>query len=75
MLDCEEAHRWLRQARYTLDAVEVDVRGSLYGWACFKAHQAAGLALKALLGAVGAESFGHDLVDLWRRASGALVTA
>ena len=68
MLDCEEARRWLRQARYTLNAIDADVGGGFYSWACFKAHQAAEFALKAVLRAVGSEAFGHDLVDLWRRA-------
>ena len=68
MLDCPEARRWLRQASYTLESARLDLEGGYYSWACFKAHQAAEYALKALLRASGLESFGHDLIALWRRA-------
>ncbi|WP_148706413.1 HEPN domain-containing protein [Aeropyrum camini] len=68
VLDCEEADRWLRQARYTLESVRSDYDGGFYSWACFKANQAAEYSLKAVLRAGGVESFGHDLMGLWRRA-------
>ncbi len=69
MLDCGEARRWIAQALYTLDSIRVDIEGGFYAWACFKAHQAAEYALKAVLRGAGAESFGHDLPSLWRGAS------
>jgi len=69
MFDCGEAVKWVRHAKYTLDSVVADLEGGFYSWACFKSHQAAGLALKALLRGSGVESFGHDLISLWRRAS------
>lgn len=69
MIDCEEARRWLRQAVYTLRAVRADIDGGFHAWACFKSHQAAEYALKAVLRGAGLESFGHDLMDLWRKAS------
>ena len=68
-LDCDEALRWLRQARHTLESIRVDLEGGFYDWACFKSHQAAEFALKALLRAAGVESFGHNLLELWRRAA------
>ncbi len=68
MFDCAEARRWLRQAKYTLKAVKPDINGGFYSWACFKGHQAAEYALKALLRGAGLESFGHDLLILWSRA-------
>lgn len=68
MIDCEEALRWLRQAEYTLRSAEGDERLGFYAWACFKAHQAAEYALKALLRGAGIESFGHDLLSLWGKA-------
>ncbi len=68
MLDCPEARRWIRQAEYTLDSARLDLGGGYYSWACFKSHQAGEYALKALLRAAGLESFGHDLLQLWRRA-------
>lgn len=67
-LDCPEARRWLRQAEYTLQSITADIRGGFYSWACFKAHQAAEFALKAILRAAGLKSFGHDLLNLWREA-------
>lgn len=69
MIDCEEAQRWLKQADYTLRAVKADIEGGFHAWACFKSHQAAEYALKAVLRSVGVESFGHDLVELWRKTS------
>lgn len=58
------------QARYTMKSVVVDLEGGFYSWACFKSHQAAEFALKSILRGVGAESFGHDLISLWRDAAG-----
>ncbi|WP_131159458.1 HEPN domain-containing protein [Aeropyrum pernix] len=68
VFDCEEAVRWLRQAKHTLESIRVDYEGGFYSWACFKANQAAEYSLKAVLRAAGLESFGHDLMALWRRA-------
>ncbi len=68
MLDCEESLRWLRQAEYTLRSAESDEKLGFYAWACFKAHQVAEYALKAVLRGAGLESFGHDLLSLWGRA-------
>ena len=66
MLDCEEYHRWMRQAVYTLNAIRADVEYGAYSWACFKAQQAAELALKALLKALGKPAFGHNLVQFFK---------
>ena len=68
MFDCSEAGRWMRQASYTIDSANLDANGGFYSWACFKSHQAAEYSLKALLRGFGAESFGHDLITLWREA-------
>jgi HEPN domain-containing protein len=69
VFDCEEASRWMRQARYTIASLGADMNAGFHAWACFKAHQAAEFALKALLRGAGVESFGHDLLDLWSKAS------
>ena len=45
MLDCQEAKRWLKQAKYTIESIRVDINGGFHSWACFKAHQAAELSL------------------------------
>ena len=68
MFDCEEAVRWIKQARYTIKSAYVDRDNGFYSWACFKSHQAAEYGLKGFLRGFGIASFGHDLVDLWDRA-------
>ncbi len=68
VFDCSEAVKWIRHAKYTLSSVVVDIEGGFYSWACFKSHQVAELALKALLRGAGVESFGHDLISLWKKA-------
>ena len=68
MIDCGEARRWLKQALYTLESARVDASSGFHAWSCFKSHQAAEYALKAILRGLGVESFGHDLLELWGRA-------
>ena len=70
LFDCDEARRWLRQSGYTLESSRSDSRAGFYSWACFKAHQVAEYALKGLLRGVGLESFGHDLLKLWKDGKG-----
>ena len=48
-MDCSEACKWLRQAVHTLEAVDADLEASNLDLACFKAQQAAELALKAVI--------------------------
>ena len=69
MIDCGEILRWLRQAEYTLESARVDARSGFHAWSCFKSHQVAEYSLKAVLRGVGVESFGHDLMELWRKAN------
>jgi len=61
----EEAKRWFRQAEADLAAVANDIDSSRpsYEWACFKCHQAAEKALKAVQYAINAndKTFDHDL--------------
>jgi len=68
LFDCEEARRWILHSRYTLNSIRADFEGGFYSWACFKSHQAAEFALKSILRGSGLESFGHDLIGLWRSA-------
>ena len=63
-LDREEYRRWMDMARHTLLSAENDLRGGFYAWACFKAHQAAEYALKALLWGTGRPAYGHSLIKL-----------
>ena len=45
-----------------------DAVQGFYNWACFKAQQAAWLALKAIVRAPGLPGHGHSLPSLWREA-------
>ncbi len=64
MFDWSEYERWMEQARHTLSSIKADLEFGSYGWACFKAQQAAELALKAFLRGAGRPAFGHDLREL-----------
>ena len=55
MIDCEEADRWLKMAKHTIDAIKADIESDFYAWACFKAQQSAETSLKALLRGLGYE--------------------
>jgi hypothetical protein len=63
-LDEGEFERWMRSALRTLESARRDLDGGDYNWACFKSHQAAGKALKALLWGVFQlhvlDSCGHE---------------
>ena len=67
MCDLSEYRRWLAQAQHTLASARRDAEAGDYSWACFKAEQAAQLALKALLIGQGVEAFGHSTRDLVER--------
>jgi HEPN domain-containing protein len=62
--DQEEFSRWIRQAEHTLSSAQRDAAGGDYGWACFKAQQAAEYAAKALLRGLGLPAFGHSVLGL-----------
>ncbi|MGC8974905.1 MAG: HEPN domain-containing protein [Thermoprotei archaeon] len=61
MLDDEEFKRWVESASRTLESARVDHAHGFYSWACFKAHQAAEKAIKALLWGLGRPRAGHSL--------------
>jgi len=66
-LDESEFRRWMLSARRTLESARRDAGAGDYNWACFKAHQAAEKALKALLWGLGEPAVGHSLVVLVER--------
>ncbi|MGI8778130.1 MAG: HEPN domain-containing protein [Acidimicrobiales bacterium] len=74
LLDRPEFDRWRAQADRTLDAARLVADGDSHGWACFLCEQAAQLAVKGLLHAIGEEAWGHDLPQLVVRAQGYLGT-
>lgn len=61
MLDESEFKRWIESALRTLESAKVDHSHGFYSWACFKAHQAAEKAIKALLWGLGNPQVGHSL--------------
>ena len=64
MLDEGEYSRWLKSAKKTLEASYSDLERGYYNWACFKAQQAAKLAVKALLHGLGLPAYGHSISRL-----------
>ncbi len=64
MLDEQEFNRWMRQAEHNLSSAERDANFKDYNWACFKAQQAAEMAVKALLLGLGQPAMGHSIVAL-----------
>jgi HEPN domain-containing protein len=64
LFDEEEFLRWMKQAEHTLTSAQGDATAGDYGWACFKAQQAAEYAAKALLRGLGLPAFGHSVLGL-----------
>lgn len=64
MIDRDELRRWLGQAEHTLASARHDADARDWGWAAFKAQQAAEYALKALLRATGGLALGHSVLRL-----------
>jgi HEPN domain-containing protein len=66
VLDAGEYERWMRSARRTLLSARAELNSGIdtYNWVCFKAHQAAEKALKALLWGSGIPVIGHMLPKL-----------
>lgn len=67
MVDRSEFERWRREADAALRQAQVTAEAGLHNWACFSAEQAAQLAVKALLHALGKAPWGHDLDALGER--------
>lgn len=61
MFDTEEYNRWMNEANNTFKSAVVDKENGFYNWCCFKCHQAAEFAIKALLYGLGSTPFGHSL--------------
>jgi len=69
-VDEDEFGRWITSAQATLNSAVKDLRGGEYNWACFKSHQAAEKALKALLWGSGNPRYGHSLKKLYDALEG-----
>ncbi len=69
MLDNDEFSRWISTARETLESATSDLENEFYNWACFKAQQAAGFAVKALMYGLGFRRGGHSITILLKQLS------
>ncbi len=67
MLDYDEYNRWIRSSKKTLDSAINDLNNLDFNWSCFKAHQAAEKALKALLWGISSPIIGYSLPNLLNR--------
>lgn len=70
MLDEGEYERWMRAAKRNLESARGDLERGDYNWACFKAQQAAEVAVKALLHGLGLPAFGHSVSRLLKEFEG-----
>ena len=52
-----------------LNHAKSDMRAQFYNWACFSAQQAAEKAVKAVFQKMGAEAWGHSVMDLLKELS------
>jgi len=64
MFDTEEYNRWMNEAENTFKSAIVDKENGFYNWCCFKCHQAAEFAIKALLYGLGSTPFGYSLTKM-----------
>ena len=64
LFDEEELSRWMKRAEHTLTSAQRDGAEGDYGWACFKAQQAAKYAAKAFLRGLGLPALGHSVLGL-----------
>jgi HEPN domain-containing protein len=68
-LDEPEFTRWREEAQQALIGAHVQRDASIFNWSCFMCEQAAQLAVKGLLHAIGGAPWGHDLVALIDRVA------
>jgi len=67
VLDEREFERWFEAAKRGLESARGDLDRGDYNWACFKAQQAAELAVKGLLHGLGMPAYGHSVSRLLRQ--------
>jgi HEPN domain-containing protein len=70
LLDEREFERWFEAAKRSLESAEGDLDRGDYNWACFKAQQAAELAVKGLLHGLGMLAYGHSVSKLLQQLEG-----
>ncbi|HVP18749.1 MAG TPA: HEPN domain-containing protein [Spirochaetia bacterium] len=60
----ERSGDWYKQAERDLDAARELRKDGFHEWSCFLAQQAAEKSVKAVLNRLGAEAWGHSVLDL-----------
>ena len=65
----DEARRWFSEARWNLETAKILHDRGRYNAACFYAHQAAEMAVKALLISKNESPWGHSVRVLLERYS------
>lgn len=60
----ERSKDWLKQAKRDLESAKNQREDGFFEWACFIAQQAAEKAVKAVYQKLGAEAWGHSILDL-----------
>ncbi|MDD5556708.1 MAG: HEPN domain-containing protein [bacterium] len=60
----ERSRDWYRQAERDLESARVQLGAGFFEWACFIAQQSAEKAAKAVYQKIGAEAWGHSVLDL-----------
>jgi len=64
LLDESEYRRCFENAKHSLGSSRGDLERGDYNWACFKAQQAAEMAVKVLLYGLGVPAYGHSISKL-----------
>lgn len=60
----ERSKDWFKQAKRDLESAKNQREDGFFEWACFIAQQAAEKAVKAVYQKLGAEAWGHSILDL-----------
>ncbi|MBA7639447.1 hypothetical protein ES703_47105 [subsurface metagenome] len=62
----ERSADWMKQALRDLESAKAQKQDEFFEWSCFISQQAAEKALKAVFQKIGAEAWGHSLLELIR---------
>ena len=60
----ERSADWMKQALRDLESAKAQKQDEFFEWSCFISQQAAEKALKAVFQKIGAEAWGHSLLEL-----------
>lgn len=66
----ERSEDWMNEAKGDIEHARSDMERGFYNWACFSAQQSAEKSIKAVFQKLGAEAWGHSVVDLLKELPG-----